>query len=207
MKYFLAYDSKFLRLMDKITDLVLLNILWTVCCIPVITIGAATNALIGTVMDIHISYDGKIYRQFWRRFIRENLVATCIWLQQLTGILLVAAGYLILQNINGIYSVLWISFYMMAIVVVSGMAVWNYPLLWLGERRILYNMKRALFIAACFMPWTVMIIVGNMLVFYIVTRNLLFIISWFIFGMAFYQYILGIVYLHIMKKFHLYQEE
>ena len=38
-------DNAFNRVMTRIFDLALLNILWTVCCLPVITIGASSIAL------------------------------------------------------------------------------------------------------------------------------------------------------------------
>ena len=44
MKLF-SMDCKFLETFNKITDLVTLNILWLLCCIPIITIGASTSAL------------------------------------------------------------------------------------------------------------------------------------------------------------------
>ena len=44
MKLF-SMDGKFLETFNKITDLVTLNILWLLCCIPIITIGDSTSAL------------------------------------------------------------------------------------------------------------------------------------------------------------------
>ena len=51
MKLF-SMDGKFLETFNKITDLVTLNILWLLCCIPIITIGASTSALYQVTLQI-----------------------------------------------------------------------------------------------------------------------------------------------------------
>ena len=42
-------DSRFYRFMSKLWDLIVLNILWLVTSIPVITVGASTTALYASV--------------------------------------------------------------------------------------------------------------------------------------------------------------
>ena len=39
------YDNGFWRFMGKLWDALVLNILWVVCCIPLVTVGAATTAV------------------------------------------------------------------------------------------------------------------------------------------------------------------
>ncbi len=37
-------NSPVIAFLNKMTDLILLNVLWILCCLPVITAGAATTA-------------------------------------------------------------------------------------------------------------------------------------------------------------------
>ena len=39
------YDNPVWRFMGKFCDILLLNILWTLCSIPIVTIGASTTAV------------------------------------------------------------------------------------------------------------------------------------------------------------------
>ena len=39
------YDSKLFQLLLRVSDLVALSLLWLLCSLPVITIGASTSAL------------------------------------------------------------------------------------------------------------------------------------------------------------------
>ena len=44
MKLF-SPDSKFMRAMSMLGDLLLLNLIFLICCVPIVTIGAASTAL------------------------------------------------------------------------------------------------------------------------------------------------------------------
>ena len=71
MKLF-SMDGKFLETFNKITDLVTLNILWLLCCIPIITIGASTSALYQVTCrlqktEIHISQ-----KNFLKLFVKTS---------------------------------------------------------------------------------------------------------------------------------------
>ena len=67
MKLF-SMDGKFLETFNKITDLVTLNILWLLCCIPIITIGASTSALYQVTLQIAENRDSYITKEFFKAF-------------------------------------------------------------------------------------------------------------------------------------------
>ena len=48
MKELLKWDSPWVQKLALITNLVMLNILWLICCLPIFTAGAATTALFDT---------------------------------------------------------------------------------------------------------------------------------------------------------------
>ena len=84
MKLF-SMDGKFLETFNKITDLVTLNILWLLCCIPIITIGASTSALYQVTLQIAENRDSYITKEFFKAF-RENFrQATIVWLAVIVG--------------------------------------------------------------------------------------------------------------------------
>ena len=78
MKLF-DYDSGFMQFITLLSRLTLLNILWTVCCIPVVTAGAATAAQYYSAQklfegDTHIFGNFRAgMRLYWRK-------STIIWL-------------------------------------------------------------------------------------------------------------------------------
>ena len=95
MKLF-SMDGKFLETFNKITDLVTLNILWLLCCIPIITIGASTSALYQVTLQIAENRDSYITKEFFKAF-RENFrQATIVWLAVIvTGFVLLSDMFII----------------------------------------------------------------------------------------------------------------
>ena len=93
---FLSYDSPFGQLMMKLCYSCCLNILWFLCCIPIVTIGASTTALYYTSLKIVRGEDHALTRMFFRSF-RENFrQSTVLWLILLAvGGLLASDGYIV----------------------------------------------------------------------------------------------------------------
>lgn len=73
-------DNPFFRAMEKIVNLILLSLLWLMCCIPIFTIGASTTALYYSVQK-NINHDlGSATQQFFRGFKENFRQSTLIWL-------------------------------------------------------------------------------------------------------------------------------
>lgn len=110
MKFF-SYDSAFSQILLKLCYGCYLNLLWFVCCIPVITIGASTTALYYTSLKIVRDEDRDLTRMFLHSF-RENFrQSTALWLILLAaGLLLAGDGYIVYHlraASTGVPAVLW----------------------------------------------------------------------------------------------------
>ena len=83
MAKFLDYNGFFNQMLRKLADCFCLSLMWTLCCIPVITAGAATTALYYTATKA-IRYDrGGIWREYWSAFRSNFKQATLVWLLML----------------------------------------------------------------------------------------------------------------------------
>lgn len=66
---------------ERFADLILLNILFIVTCIPIVTVGAAITALNSVTLKMVIDKeDGHIIRAFLRSFLQNLLQASLAWL-------------------------------------------------------------------------------------------------------------------------------
>ena len=63
-------NSKFMQTLSSIGDYILLNLCFFVCCIPVVTIGAAKTALYRASFDM-LENRGNLYRRFFQTFTHE----------------------------------------------------------------------------------------------------------------------------------------
>ncbi|GAT71954.1 YesL family protein [Microbacterium hydrocarbonoxydans] len=75
-----AQDSSLMRFLTRIADLMILNLLFLVTSVPVVTIGAALTALNFTAMRIATDTDGSIVRDYLRSFRRNLRQASILWL-------------------------------------------------------------------------------------------------------------------------------
>ena len=79
-------DSKFYGVASKIADLVVLNLLFVFCSLPIFTIGASTTALYGVTKKMVENRESYIFRNYFQLFKENFRQSTVIWI-----ILLVAA--------------------------------------------------------------------------------------------------------------------
>jgi len=72
-------NNKFFRFWWKVGNVFLINILWLVCCIPVITVGASCAAMYRAIFDLREGKEGCV-KNFFRGFKASFSLATKVWL-------------------------------------------------------------------------------------------------------------------------------
>lgn len=116
MKGIFRWDSPVMQKLALVSNLICLNLLWIVCSLPIVTMGAATTALYYAVFQIQTNDEDAILRPFFRGFTQNFKQATLLWLP------LLAATVLMLFNLRylfafGGHTIFWIVFIFMTIVV------------------------------------------------------------------------------------------
>lgn len=80
MKGIFDLESPFIQFLDSATDLVILNAVCLLCCIPVFTIGASLSALHFVLMKMIKHEDAYNVRTFFAAFRRNFKQSTLLWL-------------------------------------------------------------------------------------------------------------------------------
>lgn len=88
MKFF-DFDGPLIQFLNKMADIMWLNILTVICCIPIITIGASFTAMHYVALKIVRNEEGYITKDFFKSFKQNFVQSTIIWF-----ILLIVAGFL-----------------------------------------------------------------------------------------------------------------
>ncbi len=73
-------DSPIIAFLNKVTDLILLNILWLLCSLPIITAGAATTAMYYVCITSIRCGDGYVVKRFFKSFKENFKQITPIWI-------------------------------------------------------------------------------------------------------------------------------
>lgn len=120
---FSSYDSPFMTNYRLLVDYILLGLLWIVACLPVITFGAATTAMLLTA-EISLRKDeGKLFVTFWKHFGKEFKEATILWLIQIL-LLAVLTTNVWLLNFNLFPEILEIVIFAASVVVFCWIQLW-----------------------------------------------------------------------------------
>lgn len=154
-----SLDSPFINFMNKVADLIILNIVAAVCCIPIFTIGASMTALHYAVLKMVRNEESYIIKTFFKSFKQNFKQATIIWLMMLAVILILAGDFVIILY-SGINFPSWVRS------VVAGMAILVvfatmhvFPILSRFENTIRDTYKNSLFMGILTMPKTVLMMV------------------------------------------------
>lgn len=75
-----SFAERFSYWAEAATDLVLLNLLWLFCCLPIFTIGASTTAMHYVVRKMVAGEPYKVWRGFWHSLKANWKQATGSWL-------------------------------------------------------------------------------------------------------------------------------
>ena len=85
-------DSKFWHFATLVADFILLNLLFIVLCIPVVTVGPAIAALIHTTLKLSEDENRTLVKPFWNEFKRDITKKMLLWIVYL--VLIAALVYM-----------------------------------------------------------------------------------------------------------------
>lgn len=97
MKFF-DLDSPLMQVLNKVADLLWLNILTLICCIPIVTAGASLTAMNYMALKIVRNEECYITKGFFKSFKQNFKQATVIWLLFLLAVLVLAGDFYIVKN-------------------------------------------------------------------------------------------------------------
>lgn len=161
MRNLFNLDGPVLQFTNKIVYSVYLNILWFICCIPIVTAGASTTALFYVTLKISRNEEGNITKAFFRSF-RDNLrQSTLIWLILLAlGMILATDGYILYHmRFENVFWTLCTAVFCVAAAAYAIVLMYIFPLLARFDNTIGAMFKNALFIGVRFLFCTVLMAV------------------------------------------------
>jgi uncharacterized membrane protein YesL len=156
MKELFNLNSPWVQRFAMLTNLVVLNILWLVCCIPVFTAGAATSALYYTVFQYHSKEDDAVLRPFFNALKANFKQSTLLLLPLLAvlGVLVFDILYLVSHGTGTAMLFLLIA----AVMFVMGMLVHLFPLISRFDMNTKALLRTAFSLMVLHLPATITVI-------------------------------------------------
>ena len=174
---FLSYDSKFGQLFLKLSYGCCLNVLWLVCCLPIVTIGASTTALYYTSFKIAKDEGSFITTMFFRSFKRNFKQATIIWLIMLAAGLLIVGDGILLYRLHaassGGIAVVWtllLAALIAAAIAYAIVLTYIFPLLSIADNTTPAMFKNAFLIGTHYLFVTILVFFIHVVMFYLIVN-------------------------------------
>lgn len=157
------YDNKFFEILGKITDVVILNLLFIISCLPIITIGTSITASYSVAMRMVKDQETYITREFIKRF-KENFKTSTIVL----SIMLIIGGVLgfdfymskLVLN-ESISKVLQLVFTVISIIYIFTLT-YVFPIISKFENTIKNTMINSTLMSIQNLPYTVIMVILNL---------------------------------------------
>lgn len=176
MKFF-SYDSKFSQIMLKFCYSCWLNLLWFVCSIPIVTVGAATTALYYATLKLARNEEGDVTAMFFRSFRQNFKQATVLWLILLgVGLFLGADGYVLYHLRQTAAGPLPVIFTILLAVVIAAavmyviVLIYVFPLLASVENTNRAMLKNSFLIGTHYLFCTILVFAIHFAMFFVIVR-------------------------------------
>ena len=142
MKNIFDSEGKLMTFLDGFADVMVLAILWVICSLPIITVGASTTAFYSVMMKLVVGEESYVVRSFFKAFKENFKISTIVWLIMGTIGGLVCTSLYIVFNSSKVGSKLFyaLPFYLLVLIIYTMTINFVFP----------YTVKRTLMISLIF---------------------------------------------------------
>lgn len=201
MGRFFDIDSPVMRFLGRVADLMILNLVTLVCCIPIVTIGASLTAMHYVLLKMVRNEENYIVRLFFKSFKANLKQATAIWLIILLVLVIFGADLMII-NYSSLEFPAALKIMLFALCMVVYMVIcYVFPVLAKFDNTVPKTIKNALFMAILSFPKTVLMMVVYLLPFVILYFFLMAVPIVFLFGLSAPAYVAAMLYSGTFRRF------
>ena len=194
-------DSPVMRFLSRMADLMILNLLMTICSLPIITIGASATAMHYVMLKLVRNEEGYIVKDFFKSFKLNFKQATIIWLIMLVLIFVFVGDYFIV-NYSGIEFPEGMAFVLMVIaVLVFIVSMYIFPVLSHFENTVKNTIKNGCIMSIMAAPKALLmavLTVAPVLLIFVIPELLPMVL---LFGISFPAYLGAMLYSGTFRKF------
>lgn len=205
-------DNKFFTFMSRVADLIILNIAFLICCIPIVTIGASITSMYYVTLKMARNEESYILRSFFKSFKQNFKQSTIIWLILLAAGLLLGIDFQIVRQIDTNTFIKVISYCLYIIVLVYAMVIsYVFALIARFENSVKNTLKNSLLMSLRHLPFTFLILIVTFvpLVLTLTIPIVLIygLIVWIMVGFALIAYIDSLMLVRIFDQYMPKEEE
>lgn len=157
MKFF-NYDSPIMQFLSRLTDIIILNILFIICSLPVFTIGASMTALYSVTLKMVKNEESYIFSSFFSSFKNNFKHSTISWLVLLATSIVIWMDYRILGVSGGTLSRIFSAVLIPICIFLLLISIYIFPFIARFENTIRNSWKNAFLISIAQLPYTALLL-------------------------------------------------
>jgi len=162
MNNFFSTDSKFMVALSRLTDLILLNLLFLITSIPIFTVGASATALYTVASKVGTDQEAGVFGPYFRAFRGAFKQGTILWLIILgVGAAIAMDAFLVFRMSGPVRYAGGMFLALLALLAMS--AGYVFPLISQFENGNLTTIKNAILLAVGYLPRSIAMAVLNLL--------------------------------------------
>lgn len=196
---FFAPDGKVARFLNALGNLIILNILTLIFCLPVITAGASLCALFTVTMRIVRKEEGMIIQGYWEAFVANFKKGTLVWIIYLSITLFLAFDIYILMRIDTTAMLVYRVVLLILIILISVVMLHFLVLQARFENTIKETLKNAVIVSAAKHILSFLMLAVMLMPFLLYMVSLRFLSLGFLLGLSGPAYIVSIYFVSVLK--------
>lgn len=148
-------EGSVMRALSRVADLAILNVLWLVCSIPVVTMGASTTALYSICMKMVRDEESYIIKGFFKEFKQNFKNSTILWLGVMVIFGVLAGDFYIFSRWDSRWKYPMLVLVLLVLIVCVFMYLYLFPLMAKFENTKSQYIKNAFFMSMRHLPYTI----------------------------------------------------
>lgn len=198
-------DSPIMSFLARVADLVILNVLWLLCCLPVVTAGASTTAMYHVVRHLQEESISSVTRDFFRSFKSDFRQATPVYLLLLIpAAAVVMNAWILSAQSSDVVPVYVRAIWMVSALMLTFVVSFVYPVMAYFDDTVWKTLRTAAVLAVAKLPRTVLISAINLLPIIMLFVSLPFFlrssIFWLLIGGSLTAYLNMLILRPVFKK-------
>lgn len=161
-------ENPFTRTLSDIGDLIILNVLFIICCVPVITVGASIAASYKVAVLLADRSCSSVIQSFFRAFKENFKSSSFVWLCSGIIICLMVVQYFFILSLDaGLFRNVWSVLLLVFLFSFAALLAYVFPLITRYDNSISQHIKNSALLSVAHFPRTVLMVSLSSLPFFL----------------------------------------
>lgn len=164
MRSLFSLDNPVIHFLSQVGDMIIANLLFLICSVPIVTIGAGWATLNKITQAIANQEDQMLLRTFFRTFKENFKQATIVWLLLLVFLVCMLGNYFLIATYTvGTVQTILKAVLAVIVVFVLGIGAYLFPLLVRYDNSLRQHFVNAVVLCVIKLPKTLLMVFVNLL--------------------------------------------